>query len=39
VLSSIFFDNVCIEDLNELLVLKSCTFRSTSFIKVDQVIP
>lgn len=38
-LSSIFFDDVCIEELIELLVLKSYTFRSTSFIKFDQVIP
>jgi len=38
-LSSIFFDDVCIEDLNKLLVLNSCTFRSICFITFERSIP
>lgn len=38
-LSSIFFDGICTEDLNKLLVLKSCTFRSTVFIKLEHSTP
>lgn len=39
VLSSIFFDDKFIEKWNELYVLKSSTFRSSSFITVDQQLP